>query len=314
MTAYKRNVVTGAVVLFALLTFVLGLLMFSGKLMGIFKLHETKVGFVSESGYGLSEGSPVLYRGVQVGKVNSVRLADDKIHVQISGEIENRPPLPANIIGDIKAQSQLGSSAQIELRIDGEPRGVLSDGAEIKIRYTGNSMFPPEFTDLMEQVRKQEMVIHTDQAIVALHAQIDKFGQLMENVQNVIGNKELQGDLRTAIANIRAVTDRANKISEKLDTLTTNANVTLAKTNDNLDRMSHQMGADLDRLGLVFGQFQEIATKVNTGKGTAAALLNDPKLYDELATTAKELNVVAGSMARLVDQWEHEGVALKLAK
>lgn len=314
MTARKRNIVTGAVVLAALLTLAWMILQFSGKMMSIFKLHETKVFFVSEFGNGLTEGSPVLYRGFQVGKVNAVRLADDNIHIEISGEIDSRHPLPANMIGDIKAQSQLGSSAQIELRVKGEPQGLLADGAKIEISYSGNSMFPPEFTEMMEQVRKQEMVIHTDQAIVALHTQIDKFGQVMDSVQGLIGDKQLQDNLRSAIANIRAATERANKIGENLDTLTANANVTLAKTNDNLDRISRQMGADLDRLGLVFAQFQEIAVKVNNGKGTAGALLNDPKLYDEMATTAKELNVVAASMARLVDQWEHEGVALKFAK
>ncbi|HZK81177.1 MAG TPA: MlaD family protein [Humisphaera sp.] len=314
MTARKRNIVTGAVVIAALLTLTWMILQFSGKMMAIFKLHETRVLFVSDRGDGLSEGSPVLYRGVQVGKVSSVKLADDNIHIRITGEIDSRPPLPANMIGDIKAQSQLGSAAQIELRIDGEPQGVLTNGAEIKIRYSGNSMFPPEFTDLMEQVRKQQMVVHMDQAIVALHTQIDKFGQVMDGIQSLVGDKELRGNLRTAIANIRSATERANKIGENLDTLTSNANVTLAKTNDNLDRISRQMGTDLDRLGVVFGQFQEIATKVNNGKGTVGALVNDPKLYDEMATTAKELNVVAASLARLVDQWEHEGVALKLAK
>ncbi|HWE03871.1 MAG TPA: MlaD family protein [Tepidisphaeraceae bacterium] len=314
MTAYKRNVVTGIVVLSALLVLVWMILTFSGRMMGIFKPKATQVVFVSTRGDGLSQGSPILYRGVQVGKVNGVTRADDNITIQIAGEIDNHPPLPANVSGEIKAQSQLGSAAQIELIVIGEPTGQLTAGEQIRIRYAGNSMFPPEFTDIMEQVRKQEMVVHVDQAIVALHTQIDKFGELMTSVQGLVGDKNLQGDLRKAMANIRAVTERANKIGENLEGLTSNANVTLAKVNDDLDHISRQMGSDLDRLGLVFGQFQEIAAKVNAGKGTASALINDPRLYDELALTAKQLNVVAASMARLVDQWEHEGVALKLAK
>ena len=96
----------------ALLTLTLMILQFSGKMMVIFKLHDTKVFFVSEYGNGLSEGSPILYRGFQVGKVNAVQLADDNSHIEISGEIDSRQPLPANMIGDIKAQSQLGSSAR----------------------------------------------------------------------------------------------------------------------------------------------------------------------------------------------------------
>src|ERR1700709_2434128 len=112
MNARRRNIVTGVVVLTALLTLGWMILQFSGKMMGIFKLHETTVSFISDRGDGLSEGSPVLFRGVQVGKVNTVRLADDNVHIDITGEIHSRPALPANMIGDIKAQSQLGSAAQ----------------------------------------------------------------------------------------------------------------------------------------------------------------------------------------------------------
>ncbi len=89
---------------------------------------------------------------------------------------------------------------------------------------------------------------------------------------------------------------------------------TIARTNENVDRLATKTGEDLDKLGVVFHQLQEISDKINTGHGTAGALLNDPKLYDQMASTAKELNIVATSLSRLVDQWEHEGVTVKLGK
>ena len=123
MTPRKRNLITGAVVLAALATLVWMILTFSGRLMGLFKPKGTPVVFLSDRGDGLSEGSPVFYRGVQVGKVTGVRRSDDNIHVQINGEVDNHPPLPGNVIGLIKSQSQLSSSSQIELRLEGEPKG-----------------------------------------------------------------------------------------------------------------------------------------------------------------------------------------------
>jgi hypothetical protein len=59
-------------------------------------------------------------------------------------------------------------------------------------------------------------------------------------------------------------------------------------------------------------EFQGIVTKVNAGKGTAGLLVNDPKLYQSLLENSHQLNVTIASLSRLVEQWEQEGVTLKL--
>lgn len=311
---YKRNVITGAVVLSALAILVWMILTFSGRLMGIFKPRGTPVSFISSRGDGLSNGSPVLYQGVQVGKVIDVQRSEDNVHVKIIGEIDNTPPLPHNLTGQIKYQSQLGSASQIELRVNGTPSGTLAANQEIDIQFAGSSMFPPEMTDFVEQMNRQKLVVHVDQAIMTLQTQLEKFGDVMGSVQEVVGDKKFQDDLRATLSNIHNVTDRANKIAQNLDALTISANATLDKANRNLDKITLEMGTDLDRLGLVFKQFNEISEKVNQGKGTAGAFVNDPRLYDEMTATAKELHTVSATLERLVDQWEHEGVALHLGK
>jgi DNA-binding Lrp family transcriptional regulator len=40
--------------------------------------------------------------------------------------------------------------------------------------------------------------------------------------------------------------------------------------------------------------------------------VNDPRLYESLVETAKELNATVSDLRRLVNQWEQEGVSLKL--
>ena len=51
-----------------------------------------------------------------------------------------------------------------------------------------------------------------------------------------------------------------------------------------------------------------MARKIDEGKGTAGALVNDPKLYESLADTAAELNLMVKDMRRLLAQWEQEGI------
>jgi phospholipid/cholesterol/gamma-HCH transport system substrate-binding protein len=319
MSSRKRNIVTGAVVLIALGALAWMIMQFTGRAMAIFKPAGMPIVFTSNRGDGLSDGSPVLYRGVQVGKVNAVRRLPDNEHVRIDAEVNDNPPLPRNITGEIRTQSQLSSTSQINLEVAGKPEGTLQPYDEVAIRYVGNTIFPPEFTDLLGNVRRQQLIEHVDQAIVALRVQIEKAGKVMDDVQQLTGNGQLQADLRASVANVRSATERADKISANLEALTSNANsavgdvrTVVAKTGDNVDHLTRQVSDDVEKLGKVLNQFEQASAKLNSNKGTAGALLNDPKLYDELTDTAHELNVVSKSLQRILDQWEREGVSLKL--
>ncbi|HZL35369.1 MAG TPA: MlaD family protein [Tepidisphaeraceae bacterium] len=319
MAPRTRNLITGVVVLFSMLVLAWMILEFSGRAMGFFKPKGTPVVLISDRADGLADGSAVFYRGVQVGKVTSVRRTPDNTHVRIDAQVDNRPPLPRNLKGEIRSQSALGNSSDIELTLAGQPEGQLSEGAHIPVTYVGLSLLPPEITDLVAQVQRQKLVEHVDAAILTLRTQFDKAGKVMDSVQQLVGDPKVQKDLRDAIANVRSAAERADRISGNLEKLTADAGETMKdvhlavnKTNENVDRLSRQIGANLDHLGVVFQQFEEVSQKINKGHGTAAALINDPKLYDELTDTARELNVVAASLARLVDQWEHEGVSVKL--
>ena len=48
------------------------------------------------------------------------------------------------------------------------------------------------------------------------------------------------------------------------------------------------------------------------GTSSIGLLVNDPKLYESLVDTSRELNATITDLKRLVEQWEQEGVALKL--
>jgi len=126
MSPRKRNIVTGTVVLVALLTLAWMILTFSAARCGFFRPKGVRVVFRSERADGLSEGSPVFFKGVEVGKITRVRRMEDNEHVLIEGELDNHPPLPQNLQGDIKAQSSLSSSCEVDLTTRGPATGTLA--------------------------------------------------------------------------------------------------------------------------------------------------------------------------------------------
>jgi ABC-type transporter Mla subunit MlaD len=227
----------------------------------------------------------------------------------------------------------LSSSPIISLELEGPPEGSVTAGQQLTGRYVGSQLLPPELTDFITDFRRQKLIEHTDEAILALRSQMETAGQMMKSVQSLVGDPQLQADIKHSVASVRVATDRADRISANMEKfsgdltgvnkdikeLTRNANDTINsvraavdKTGNRADDVSRHLIDDLDKLGKSLDEFHALAAKIDTGSGTAGRLLNDPKLYEQLTDAARELNSVAASMHRLIDQWEQEGLHLKL--
>jgi phospholipid/cholesterol/gamma-HCH transport system substrate-binding protein len=92
----------------------------------------------------------------------------------------------------------------------------------------------------------------------------------------------------------------------------TDARAMIHKTQDNLDRVTSQVNDRMMQLSKLLDTFQSISSKIDQGNGTAGMLMNDPKLYQNLVETTREMNETIADLKRLVEQWEQEGVSLKM--
>jgi phospholipid/cholesterol/gamma-HCH transport system substrate-binding protein len=329
MAPQRRNVIVGVVVLLALGLLASMLLVLAGGFASLFTASGIHVTLTADRADGLSNGSAVSYRGVNVGRVISVkRMADDE-HVQIGLVVDAQPPLPDNLSGIIRTNSALGSSAAVDLELTGPPgKTALKDGDLLIAKFAGLELVPPEITALAGDIRQQQFVLHMDQTVVSIREQAAKAGAVLDSVEKLISDPKVQNDVKVAISNLRAASESASRIgakvetlSDKLDKTVDNANATVTDlkttidhTNSHVDDLSRQVSDDAAKLGGALEQIQLAAAKVNDGKGTAGLLVNDPKLYNSLVDTVKTLNSTVADLQRVVEQWEQEGVSLKLGK
>src|SRR5207249_1400284 len=89
---------------------------------------------------------------------------------------------------------------------------------------------------------------------------------------------------------------------------------TVKNVGGNVESISKQVGDRLEQISKTIDHFQSIAAKIDTGQGTAGQLVNDPKLYQSLVDSSRELNATIVDLKRLVEQWEQEGLSFKLSK
>lgn len=303
-------------------------LKFGGSIGSAFTPPTMPIDFIATRADGVGSGSPVLYQGVTVGRIIDVKRDANMRDVLISAEVDIDPPLPANVIGEIRAQSLLGSGSAISLALTGpEPEGTLKSGTgRITANYIGLDVLPKELADLSSALRDAAIQFRDSNLIGNLNAQVAKAGEMMESINTLVGDKKMQEDLKIAIANIRTATDSANRIagnlekfSGDLDTLGQDAKGTIAQVrstvasaDQKINTLSEQVAGRLEQTSKLLETFQSISTKIDSGKGTGGQLVNDHRLYESLVDTAQQLNKTVSDLQRLIEQWEQEGVALKL--
>ena len=341
MTDRRKNLLVGAVVLAGLILLGWMLLQFGGLAILPFTSDRTSVTVITERADGIGEGSAVLYRGVQVGQVRSIRMSDDMRSIVLLLQLNNDARVPENVEAIIR-QGLIGGNASVSL----EPTGPtvvgrqLKDGAELPGSVGRFDLLPPEFTDLAEDLRKtsQEfresgLLKHMDEAVSNISLQATRAGEVLTSVQEFVGDEDLKRNMNQSVANINEATATAKQIAENLekfsstldrtgqnlDRLTGEATETVRdartaihNTQGNIDQVTRQVGDRLTQVAGLLDAMGSVARKMDQGKGTAAMMVNDPKLYEALVDSARQLNATLADLKRLVEQWEQEGMTLRL--
>lgn len=343
MSAYKKNILVGLTVLVALILLGWMILRFSDAPFAIFKQEQMRVRFVASAAEGIGEGSPISYRGVVVGRVSRVQLNNDNLTVLIDAVVDANPPLPGNVEGLIRTQL-IGGGASIYLVLspvkdataaatnpvtqpaETRPVGQLKPDQELYARFVGIDILPPEFTALAtdlkksseelraigQQVRESNMIPRLADAVTSLKATVEKAGKTMDSVELLVSDEQMRADLRQAMANFRTTSESADRLAKDLEKITKKVDTRVDQVGDSTNQLLSGANARMNELSGILKSFESAARKLDEGNGSASMLLNDPRLYENLYDTSRELSRTIATFRRLVEQWEQEGMSFKL--
>jgi phospholipid/cholesterol/gamma-HCH transport system substrate-binding protein len=214
---------------------------------------------------GLAERSPVVYRGVLVGNVRSVKVTSDAVIAQL--EITNPALLLARpVIAEIGEATLLGGEAEVKLLASGDPlprdtpgplskacdpQRTLCNGDEIN-GATGATL--ETMTALMEkilrQVDEENMVGRLTKLSVSFDQTSKQATAFIEDGRKLVS--ELEGAVRQArpsIDNLNATTAHVRNLTAALDNPKTMAD--LKKTLANAEKLTARweaVGDDVNKL------------------------------------------------------------------
>lgn len=276
---------------------------------------------------GVLTGTPVRKNGVLIGRVEQVDLTDDGVIVSswIDGNRRIRKSeicsVTSSILGDAILEFIPGGQRSEEFLQEGEtiqsiirksPFDILA-GLEGDLGQTIDSLgnAGTEVASLAEKVNRLLDGADTErleQLLVKMEYAVDAFTQTMDSVDGILGDEELQAQLREGIAKLPQL------IQESRDTMdAVRAAVASAETNlknlegltEPLGKSGEQIAADLEsavmNLDHLLEQVAEFTKSINTSDGTIGQLIHNRELYDEIVSVVGQIHNITRKVRPIID-------------
>jgi len=277
---------------------------------------------------GVSQGTPLRKNGILVGRVANVTL-NERGGVTVVADVDSyvpiykdeQPRISGSILGDaeislipgriVPPRQRLGKDEVLAGAVSRDPFEVFAT-LEPKFSSTLDSLAEASVsvTRLSKSLDKvflgeddkfEAMVRKTEQAL-------DNFSLAMNNINDVIGDPkarekmkasiealpEVMSDLRTTVQGIGTVVDSADRNLRNLEGLT-------KPLGERGEQMVAQVDRTIGRLDETLQQAAMFTKALNESQGTLGKLVRDPKVYDDLAQAASNVNNLTKELRPIVD-------------
>ncbi|MBL7963700.1 MAG: MCE family protein [Flavobacteriales bacterium] len=279
MLKLKREHSIAVIVLVALALLAFGL----NFLKGIDLLQRRNVYHVMyANAQGLGDASPLLYKGLKIGQVQQLQLAEDGSGlIQVTYQVNQRSlfiPKDSKVIisGDL-----FGKWAILE-------PGVSKEPAEVGSFLEGNTQ--PSLTESVAAnidplKRKAEgMIASVDSVLTSLQA---------------ILNPGTIGDIDSSFTSVRRTLETLERTAKRVDDLVAAESMALRATIENMEKLSRSLADNRDEMDRIFSNLDTLAASLASGR-MDRALENMAQASDQMKTLMERLNSGQGTMGKLM--------------
>ena len=279
---YTKEVKTALLAIVAILLFIFGYSFLKGN--NWFDSSRTFYAIYNDV-EGLSPSSPVTINGLNVGSVTNIGFLDTSGRLLVTFTVENDFPFSENSVAQVYGGGLIG----------GKSLAIIPEYEHGNMAESGDTLPSAIEEGLLELVNERLTPLQEkiEKAIESTDSLINSFNEVMNpatrrNLKQSIENLNLAvGSFKNSAESVEGI---LAENSSKLDRTFTN----LDETTTNLNTFSDSLVAiDLQKMSRdiesAVASFGEVAEKLNNGDGTAAKLINDPGIYNNLEQATKEL-------------------------
>ena len=272
---YRREVLVGMVLIVAAVGFVLMLMWLKGRTLRAGLLVAVTFTDVA----GLKPGDQLRTAGVNVGTVRSIDL-DSAMHVRVIVGIRKRAPRPrTDATFAVKSLDLLGAR-YLEYRPGSSPE-QLPRGAVVE------GMLVPELTDMAAGLAGEGRAIMANATELLGPRMANELRLTLQEAQRTLATLARAGS-RPSDTLIGALSD-VRRLSQRLDILLARTTEPITATSRNVEQLTANMNAVTQTLAHTSVQLDSLLSRLNSGRGTAGALLTDTTMLNELMRSNRAL-------------------------
>lgn len=257
--------------------------------------HSRKLYAVFDNVDGVDVSNNVLINGLNVGNVAAINESDKNLDngIVVTIELKKDVNIPGNSVASIN--SGLLSSATI----------VIAKGSDTKFLQDGDTIQTQKKANLLSQVQAS-----VNPVILKLGGTLQSLDSLVQAVGSMF-DPRLKNNFSTIVANLAASSAQLQmlvnaqnsylaKSLKNVNSVTEN----LAKNNDhvthtleNVEKMTSNLSnakipETVESMQQTINSLNSAIAKVNSTNGSLGLLLNDKKLYQNLESTTRSMNIL----------------------
>jgi phospholipid/cholesterol/gamma-HCH transport system substrate-binding protein len=297
----------GVFVLVAMALAVTGILTLGG--LQLFREEMTWVAFFDGDVGGLAVGSPVLFRGAQVGQVSAIRIALDP-HNRIAVYLRLDPRLGPKGMKIIRTQKELqplidrGMRAQLRIAslVTGQLSVSLDYRPEMPIALTGLEPELPEVPTVptrLEQYQAQLNRILVSLEKVDLEQLTRDVSEMIRGIRDIARSPELASAVRTAADAFRSADVVLKRLDTQVAAVGERTGATLDDTRELVKRVDREIEPLAASLRTALDNTRELVKKTDREIEPLAASLR--AALDATRATAESAQGALGMVNRALD-------------
>ncbi|OXA80300.1 phospholipid/cholesterol/gamma-HCH transport system substrate-binding protein [Flavobacterium aquidurense] len=280
-----REIKTAILVIASILLFIWGYSFLKGKdLFTNYKTLYVEYDNVED----LAQSAPVTLNGLAIGKVTKITINDNTGKLLVELQLKTDFPISKTSKASLYSPSLIG----------GKQIKIIPNLADKELAVDGQTLAPAVELGLTESLGGKIEPIQQK-----LNLMLENINTLVAGLNNVL-DKKGQEDLKKSLAELSQTMEQFHKASGSINSIldTNKAQINGAVTNfnkmsSNFNKISDSLhkadlGKTVRNLNQTLAKLDGIMTNLNSGKGTAGKLLNDDALYNNLAKTSKELELL----------------------
>ncbi len=336
MAEQRKNTVVGIFVLTGLLAMASMVLAFGGGRSLFTQTYDIRVWF-DKGVVGVQEGQGVTLYGKRIGETKAVRFRDGDLSqgvvviVAIEGNLRipksARVLVPENVMGigrpiielvitnpnDPEVLPQDGNAEIHGYMVDVTDK-VLGPDMLPTIRQTAAEIkglahdFRPVAREIARMLEERDM---KDVDMKTMTANLDTFIQradaTLRHVNEIVGDEENQANVRVALANFRKMTESGIGTMDDARAAIGEGQLAMRDARTMFERMA----ATSDDLSSMLNHMDETLVSLNTGSGTAALLLKDNRLYEELVIATRRLTQTLDEARETFNLWQQGEIRVR---